>query len=370
VEHPVTELCTGLDLVELQLRVAAGEALPFSQEEVALKGSAIEVRLYAEDPSAGFLPQAGPVIAWRPASGAGVRVDHGLAEGQAITPYYDPMVAKVIAHGATREDARRRLTRALRETILLGPTHNKRFLLDVLDHPVFAAGDATTAFIDKDLGDAAMAPRAPQASDWALAALLWTYEGRAPEDHSGPWRSNLGGGFPLKLRCGDAEATLEVALTAADAATVRGCPGADAAIDVALLGADGPRRAVRVNDLRDHVHAAIADDELLLESDGALLRFVEVVPRGAATSEAAGDGAVRSPTSGRLVSLPLEVGAAVEADTVVAIVEAMKIETSLTAGVAGTIAELHVVEGAQVKSRTLLVTVTPTATDDGAGDSA
>ncbi|MCB9701828.1 MAG: acetyl-CoA carboxylase biotin carboxylase subunit [Myxococcales bacterium] len=362
VEHPVTELCTGLDLVELQLRVAAGEALGFGQEDVELRGHAIEVRLYAEDPYNNFLPCAGPVLAWSPAAGEGVRVDHGLAAGQAITPYYDPMVAKVIAHGPTRSDARRRLARALRESVLLGPEHNKRFLLDVLRNPVFAAGDATTRFIERDLGDDAR--RRPSASPgtWALAALLWSYEGREPEAHDDPWQSSGAGHFPLILRCGDDEAVLEVRLEGARAAVVRGCPGAEGPLRVALLGDEGPRRQVEIDGLRARVHALVADGALHLEDEeGALLRFSEVVPRGAEpeSQTRAGDGKVRAPTSGRVVRLPHAVGAAVAADTVVAIVESMKIETSLAAGIAGTIRALAVEAGALVKPGALLVEIEP-----------
>ena len=170
VEHPVTEAITGLDLVDWQLRVARGERLPLTQEQVKLAGHAIEVRLYAEDPYAGFLPQTGRIEVWRPADGPGVRIDHGMKEGLAISPFYDPMIAKVIAHGATREEARTRLVQALRDTVVLGPTTNRHFLIRLLEHPEFAAGQATTAFIGKH------AFPAPAISDrhWQLAAsLLW-----------------------------------------------------------------------------------------------------------------------------------------------------------------------------------------------------
>src|SRR6266436_4069002 len=149
VEHPVTEAITGLDLVEWQLLVARSERLPLTQEQVTLAGHAIEARLYAEDAYAGFLPQTGRIGVWRPASGAGVRIDHGMKEGMVISAFYDPMIAKVIAHGATREEARARLVQALRDTVVLGPTTNRHFLIRLLEHPGFAAGTATTSFLGK-----------------------------------------------------------------------------------------------------------------------------------------------------------------------------------------------------------------------------
>ncbi len=170
VEHPVTEAITGLDLVEWQLRVARGEALPLEQDQVQLEGHAIEVRLYAEDAYADFLPQTGQIDVWRPASGPGVRTDHGMKDGLAISPFYDPMIAKVIAHGATREEARRRLIKALRDTVVLGPTTNRHFLIRLLEHPEFAAGKTTTAFLTRHVF------AAPEITDrhWKLAAsLLW-----------------------------------------------------------------------------------------------------------------------------------------------------------------------------------------------------
>ncbi|MDX5327528.1 MAG: hypothetical protein LPK06_01890 [Marinobacter sp.] len=152
VEHPVTELVTGLDLVDWQIRVARGEPLPLSQDQITLRGHAIEVRLYAEDPSQNFMPQTGPVLAWQPASGDGVRIDHGLREGYTVGSHYDPMLAKIIAFGDSREDARRRLIRAIEDTVLVGVPDNRRFLAAILRHPVFADGGATTGFLSDDFG--------------------------------------------------------------------------------------------------------------------------------------------------------------------------------------------------------------------------
>ncbi|MCF5186941.1 acetyl-CoA carboxylase biotin carboxylase subunit, partial [Pseudomonas simiae] len=145
VEHPVTELITGLDLVDWQLQIAAGQPLPLTQPDVSLNGHAMEVRLYAEDPAQGFLPQTGEVLRWDPA--AGVRIDHGVTEGQRISPFYDPMLGKIIAYGATREEARRKLLRAVEDTVLLGVTTNQPLLVDLLKHPDFVGGDFSTGFI-------------------------------------------------------------------------------------------------------------------------------------------------------------------------------------------------------------------------------
>ncbi|MBL8490920.1 MAG: ATP-grasp domain-containing protein, partial [Rhodocyclaceae bacterium] len=152
VEHPVTESITGLDLVEWQLRIAAGEPLPLDQASLEPSGHALEVRLYAEDPERGFLPQAGRLLRWRPPSSA--RCDHALADGVLVTPHYDPMLAKLVAHGRDRQEARRRLIAALRETTALGITTNKAFLLGCLEHPEFAAGRATTDFVAAHFADA------------------------------------------------------------------------------------------------------------------------------------------------------------------------------------------------------------------------
>src|SRR5260370_6468384 len=138
VEHPVTEAITGLDLVEWQLRVARGESLPLTQEQVQLSGHAIEVRLYAEDAYAGFLPQTGRIDVWRPATGPGIRVDHGMKDGLAISPFYDPMIAKLIAHGANRQEARTRLVQALRDPLVLGAVPHRPFLIRLLQPPELA----------------------------------------------------------------------------------------------------------------------------------------------------------------------------------------------------------------------------------------
>ena len=182
VEHPVTEAITGLDLVELQLRVAGGEPLGVAQEDVKFSGHAIEARLCSEDAAHDFMPQSGRMALWQmPES---LRVEHALQSGSEIPPYYDSMIAKLVSHGATRDEARRKLIFGLEQTAAFGVTTNQAFLAACLRHPVFAAGEATTSFIATHR-DELLAPREDEASEAALAALLlYVTDPFAP-----PWRS-------------------------------------------------------------------------------------------------------------------------------------------------------------------------------------
>ena len=172
VEHPVTEMITGLDLVALQIAVAEGRPLGLTQEDVRLDGHAIEVRLYAEDPVKDFLPSAGTIDLWAPPIGDGVRTDAGIESGQEVSPFYDPMLAKIIAHGPDREAARRTLIRALENTVLFGPANNRAFLIDALSRQKFAEGEATTAFIGEEYPEGVPAPAPPSLSEAATAAAL------------------------------------------------------------------------------------------------------------------------------------------------------------------------------------------------------
>lgn len=184
VEHPVTEQVTGLDLVQLQFRVAAGEPLPFAQADIAQRGHAIECRIYAEDPYNGFLPAVGPVLRFIPPEGPGVRVDAGIQSGSEITIHYDPLVAKVIASAPDRAQAIARMQRALAETVVLGTTTNLPFLRALLAHPVFLAGEVDTGFVDAHLGDL-LPPAAPPSDAALLAAALLDREA-APDTGAHP----------------------------------------------------------------------------------------------------------------------------------------------------------------------------------------
>lgn len=194
VEHPVTEGVTGLDLVALQLQVAAGYALPFQQGELTQRGHAIEVRVYAEDPAFQFAPQTGTIDVFRLANGPGIRWDNGVEQGSEVSPYYDPMLGKLIVYGENREAAIRRLRMALSDTALLGVQTNLTFLKEVIDHPAFISGDTTTAFIEKHFADWKEAE--PQDLDWLamIAYEAWGKQraavGAASEAQFDPWQLN------------------------------------------------------------------------------------------------------------------------------------------------------------------------------------
>ncbi|MGJ3238743.1 MAG: acetyl-CoA carboxylase biotin carboxylase subunit [Anaerolineae bacterium] len=196
VEHPVTELVTGVDLVKLQCRIAGGEAIPFSQADVRQQGHAIECRIYAEDARNQFLPAIGTIQRFEPAYGAGVRVDSGVQSGDAITIHYDPMIAKLIVHDRTRVDAIQRMRQTLQDTVILGTTTNTDFLQVILAHPAFEAGQITTRFVDDHLSD--LLPPTPELSPLVLiaSALSETYlkaetaptSASVDEDPFNPWR--------------------------------------------------------------------------------------------------------------------------------------------------------------------------------------
>ena len=321
VEHPVTEAITGLDLVEWQLRVARGEALPLSQEQVSFKGHAIEVRLYAEDAYAGFLPQTGRIDIWRPASGPGVRIDHGIKDGLAISPFYDPMIAKVIAHGATREEARLRLVKALRDTIVLGPTTNRHFLIRVLEHPEFAAGQATTAFLGKHTF------AAPEIADrhWKLAAsLLWRQSAaRYPAALRG-WRNSNPQATPIRLAVDATERLIEIG-----------------AADI-----DGETPPFHID-----------GHDIVVDLDAFTVRFIDKTYAPPPSAAAGSDGKLRAPMDGRIIAVKVAPGEKVVRGQTVVVLEAMKIQHQLKAVLDAEVESIAVQEGQQVANRTVLVTM-------------
>ncbi|MFP2959046.1 acetyl-CoA carboxylase biotin carboxylase subunit [Myxococcus sp. 1LA] len=362
VEHPVTELITGLDLVEWQLRVAAGERLPRSQEEISASGHAIEVRLCAEDPAKGYAPQAGRLLTWALPAREGVRIDHGVREGQEIPPFYDSMQAKVIAHGPDRETARRRLVEALRELTVFGVTTNKNLLLYVLEHAAFRSGEYDTAFVAKH----APAPEVEglyqaDAKVRALAAAaLFHGEGLKLADTAGldasllNWNTAHRHPVRMKLASRGTEEHVTVQPVSSEVYTVT---VGDASIDVSVLRLSGGVLDFSSGGTRGRARYLRDGDTLWLDSGAGAHALTDVTFRPPSKSDGVGSGRLAAPMDGRILRVDTQVGAAVKPGDVLLVLEAMKMEFQVVADVTGTVVELNVSVGSQVKAKQLLVVV-------------
>ncbi len=345
VEHPVTERVTGVDLVRLQFRVAQGRPLPFAQADLALSGHAIEARLYAEDPAADFLPSIGTLAAWRPAAGEGERVDAGVEQGSAVTPFYDSMLAKVIAHGATREEARLRLLRALDRTFVAGVVTNRDFLIETLRRPEFVDGRATTAFV----GEAPFTPAAPSRKAIALAAILFVERGPPPSP-TAEWRA-----APLRLACDGDERRVSVRRLGEE--TLVAIDGEDEVIEIVAFGEGEARYAI--DGVICRACYARDGDDLWLDVDGVCRSFTDRTYAPPRFKDVDADGAVRSPVTGVIVSVEARAGDTVKRGQALATVEAMKMQYAILAPIDGVIAEAHAAAGRQAEARALLFAITP-----------
>ncbi|MCA0401217.1 MAG: ATP-grasp domain-containing protein [Proteobacteria bacterium] len=340
VEHPVTEEITGFDLVELQFRVAAGEKLPVVQEDLRIDGHAVEARLYAEEPERGFLPSTGRLHALRLAEGEGIRIDSGVIEGGEVTPFYDPMIAKVIAHGDNRDEALDRLRDALMASVVAGPKTNTRFLAALLDHPDFRAGKLDTGLIDRNLEALGAVPPALDRVAVTAGALALVAEEKARLHAAAIARSGWlddpfteADGFALAPgRRGIARVVAEGEAIGVELdAACEAAPGAsgDNARDFTLVGAED---ALYVLDRGRQTRIALADPlDVSFDDHG---------------TDAGGN--VKSPMHGKLVALFVVEGEAVEKGQRVAIVEAMKMEHPVLAPRAGLVEGIAFEAGAQL----------------------
>ena len=351
VEHPVTEMVTGFDLVEWQLRVSSGERLPANQSDVTLSGHAIEARIYAEDPYDGFRPQSGAIVRWRPdLSGQGVRIDNGVAEGGAVTPYYDPMIAKVIAHGRDRAEAIARLRAAIVANPLLGIANNRGFLIDLLDTDAFRAGEMTTGLIDRwvaEQADILTAP-VPQAVDFALAAAVLALA------DVGRWAASSGVAVgPITLVCGEVRRETVVRFERGRLAGVS-VNGDAVAMETAALSGD--RLEFTVDGVRSAVAAIRSGRDLYIDRDGTTFRFNEPDPL-ARRGRAVDPTRIVAPVSGLVRAVEVKAGDTVAKGQMVAMIEAMKMENALLAQMDGRIAAIHVAAGEQVRAGDLVAEI-------------
>jgi 3-methylcrotonyl-CoA carboxylase alpha subunit len=351
VEHPVTEAVTGLDLVEWQFRIAAGEPLPLRQADVPLSGHAIEARVYAEDVERGFLPSTGRLIAWQAPQGEGIRIDSGVEAGDAVSPHYDPMIAKVIAHASARDQARQRLLHALEEIVAAGPRTNLAFLIALLGHPDFARGGVDTGFIDRSLAALGAVPaeldRAAAACGIAHLVARDAGRGAQPGTWVSPWDAR--DGFQL---LGERRVRLPFV--------------ADGASIVAEISHGPAGIAVTIDGVEAAVDARVIDaaGEVFVLRRG---RQTVVRPREVSEVEAsapAGDGLVRAPMHGKLLAVLVAPGASVRRGQPVAVVEAMKMEHALAAPCDGVVGAVLASTGSQVTEGTPILRIEPTQPAD------
>ncbi|WP_367253939.1 acetyl-CoA carboxylase biotin carboxylase subunit [Pseudomonas sp. stari2] len=346
VEHPVTEAITGLDLVAWQIRVARGEALPITQDQVPLNGHAIEVRLYAEDPSNDFLPATGRLDLYREsAAGPGRRVDSGVEEGDEISPFYDPMLGKLIAWGEDREQARLRLLSMLDEFAIGGLKTNINFLRRIIGHPAFAAAELDTGFIPRYQEQLLPAPAALSDEFWDAAAQAFAQSlpgmTRA-DDPASPWalHSGLRAGLPREI-------TLHLSCEEQDRALTLGAGGNAKLIgELLVVEHDGLRRQLR---------AIRRGEVLFLQWDSELRRVEMYDPISAVEASHSHQGGLTAPMNGSIVRVLVEAGQAVEAGAQLVVLEAMKMEHSIRAPHAGVIKALYCQEGEMVSEGSALV---------------
>ena len=350
VEHPVTEAITGLDLVEWQFRIAAGEKLPLTQAQVPLNGHAVEARLYAEDPERGFLPSTGRLVALDFPPGEGIRVDAGAEKGGEITQFYDPLIAKIIAHGANRTQALDRLGQALERTIVAGPRSNAGFLASLCRAAEFRGGKFDTDFIDRNLAALGALPQGLDQAATALGAQTLLererarIEAAAPEPDLPPSPWDTADAFQLS---GSRRLTLPILVEgdslSADV-TYRG--------GVPIVTIDG------IGAVSD-ASAIAAGDAVYVLRHG---RQTKVALRDLAIDEAGdrdGGGLVRAPMHGKVLDILVEKGATVVRGQRLAIIEAMKMEHTLTAPIDGTVAEIAVQKDAQVAEDAKIMLIEP-----------
>ena len=362
VEHPVTECVTGFDLVQWQIRVAQGEMLPATQEDVDLFGHAIEVRLCAEDPAAAFLPSAGPVSLFSVPLEEGLRVDSGIETGDAISPFYDSMVAKVIAWGETRETARLKLRSALQAAALAGVTHNRAFLLELLDQPAFIRGSATTDYIDQHYPEGFSPAPAGTAS---LAAGIVLQQILAAEQHFANALSvneELRGWVstgPVTRRhtyeVADQIFTAEITSSSAQQFSVMLM---EATHDVTLQTRDKNRVAFLIDGQRVVLGYHQSDAAVMMlatDRSEVTLTNTDLIPPESA--EDAQGGTVQAPMHGQLVSLLVEADQAVEKDQRLAVFEAMKMQQEILAPVSGVVQQVNGQVGQQMAAGDVIMLI-------------
>ena len=341
VEHPVTEAITGLDLVEWQLRIAAGEALPLGQDAIPRNGCGVEGRVYAEDPGRGFTPTTGTFVLARFWQAPGVRVDAGIADGSVVSPHYDAMLGKVIAHGKDRDEAIRRLASALKAIRIAGPTTNLRFLQAILAHREFLAGGVDTGFIDRHIEALTATDNDVTLAAPAIAARLARDAESSADQISGPWRRTNGFEIGGLTRQNTADVLIDGAPTTAQMRWRQGTP------EITLIGAENTSQADGATNAED-ADIVWSGDTAFVLTDAGQMRVDFLDPRDRSTTAGLGSGAVTAPMHGRVTALAVADGKAVARGDVLFVVEAMKMEHAVTAPIDGIVSQIAISQGAQI----------------------
>ncbi len=357
VEHPVTECVTGLDLVEWQIRVAEGELLPLCQEGLRLNGSAMEVRLYAENPANDFLPVTGEILLWREPEGEGIRVENGIQSGDQVSIYYDPMLAKIIAYGSDRAAACRRLLRALETTTLLGLTSNRSYVYAVLNHPAYQAGELSTAFLadyfadwTEPVGDIPLALIAVTLAQWLEHSQL--------ETNRGYWRNNPNRPQLYRYAVSSSDEPVDVYLTPArhnstyrmrvaqDAEVITSVEFNEQASGEMVLTVDGHRQRVMLAHAGNTWWVQVKSGEVQLHT-------LELLPEPKAPADAG--GSLRAPMPGVVLAILVEVGQRVQKGDALLKLEAMKMEHTIRTAADGVVETIYFAPGDTVAADTILV---------------
>ena len=362
VEHPVTEEVTGHDLVALQISVAEGHLLGLEQADIMLMGHAIEVRLYAEDPSNGFLPSTGHIEKWSPADAEGLRFDVGIESGQDISPFYDPMVAKVIAYGETREIARRRLVHGLSNTALFGFPNNRDFLIDCLEQEQFIEGTATTAFISECFGDDGYEV-APPDQDVLAGLALAHYCARAAKAKKSAWNLpdplvnfSSAGALRTILRLQIFDEIFEACIITAGP-SVYEIEIANVHHDILVHEVTSELIDCAVDGARMQIIFHSVDHTVFASISGRTYSCMDVLAHGAGDDAGQSSGRIVAPMHGRVVDVFVSKGEAVAIGDRLAIVEAMKMQHEIISGVDGDVAEVFVTLDQQVAAGDMMVEI-------------
>ena len=354
VEHPVTELVTGLDLVELQIRVAQGEDLPISQSDIVLAGHAIEARLYAEDPASGFLPATGRADLFLIPGGDGIRVDSGIETGSDISPFYDPMIAKIMAYGSTRDEARRKLVQALKDTAIFGVKTNRAFLIKALEKDDFAKGDATTAFIAENFKDEDLAEAEFGAQSAAIAAVL-QYETARDQSLSKAlpvncellgWASASPIATPYQY--GDLRVTVTPSKSGYDVMA------GETHIPVSVLSRDTNKALLKVGDTRTDVAYLANGPHIGFSSGEASFDLTNGYDIYSSAADEGGAGAISAPMHGAVIEVLVKEGDKVKTGQRLAVLEAMKMQHEILADIDGTVTSVNAVAGNQIAADSLM----------------